>query len=114
GRQPFRGDTSADTLSAILHADPPALTPAGVPPELEHIVRRCLEKSAPNRFQSADDLAAALQTVTLTPAAVAPTVSGVSRMRLRKPLGLVAIAVAVGAGAPGGARGRHRAQVGSR
>ena len=27
GRRPFRGDTTADTLSAILREDPPALTP---------------------------------------------------------------------------------------
>ena len=38
-----------------------------MPPELERIVRRCLEKAPPNRFQSADDLAFALEAVTLDP-----------------------------------------------
>ena len=65
GHRPFRGDTTADTLSAILREDPPPLTPEmGVPPQLERIVRRCLEKAPPNRFQSADDLAFALEAVT--------------------------------------------------
>ena len=69
---PFRGDTAADTLSAILREDPPALMPTrGVPPELERIIRRCLEKAPPNRFQSADDLAFALEAVTVTPTAAA-------------------------------------------
>ena len=46
GRLPFRGATPADTWSAILHDEPPALTSGGgVQPELERIVRRCLEKS---------------------------------------------------------------------
>jgi len=68
GRPPFRGDTTADILSAILHEDPPALTPEdGVPPALERIVRRCLEKSSASRFQSAEDLAFALEAVTATP-----------------------------------------------
>jgi Tol biopolymer transport system component len=67
GRQPFRGATNADTSSAILREDPPALNLAGgIAPQLERIVRRCLEKAPPNRFQSADDLAFALE-------AVAPT-----------------------------------------
>ena len=72
GRPPFRGDTAADTLSAILREDPPALMPTGgVPPELERIIRRCLEKAPPNRFQSADDLAFALEAVPATATAAA-------------------------------------------
>ena len=38
-------------------------------PQLERIIRRCLEKAPSNRFQSADDLAFALEAVTLTPSA---------------------------------------------
>jgi Tol biopolymer transport system component len=72
GRHPFRGDTAADTLSAILREDPPPIMPGGVvPPELERIIRRCLEKAPPNRFQSADDLAFALEAVNVTSTAAA-------------------------------------------
>ena len=71
GKRPFRGDTAADTSAAILHEDPPALMPDAVPRELERIMRRCLEKDAPNRFQSADDLAFALEALTATPTATA-------------------------------------------
>ena len=63
GRQAFRGDTAAETLGAILKDDPPELgTGAGtVPPALERVVRRCLEKRPEERFQSARDLAFALE-----------------------------------------------------
>ena len=60
GRRPFSGDTTADTLSAILREDPPDLPPS-VPTGLDRIVRRCLEKSPAERFQSARDLAFALE-----------------------------------------------------
>jgi serine/threonine protein kinase/WD40 repeat protein len=62
GVAPFRRDTVADTLHAILHEDPPEL-PASltVPPGLVPIVRHCLEKDPADRFQSARDLAFGLE-----------------------------------------------------
>jgi serine/threonine protein kinase len=60
GRRAFRGNTAADTLTAILKEDPPALGTAldsGVSPALARIVGRCLEKAPEERFQSARDLA---------------------------------------------------------
>jgi len=62
GRRAFRGISPADTMSAILK-DEPEFSPAhpDAPPALEHIVRRCLEKSPQERFQSARDLAFALR-----------------------------------------------------
>ena len=64
GRQPFKNDSAVETMSAILRDEPPhlaGLNPA-VPPALEPIVRRCLEKRPVERFQSARDLAFALRT----------------------------------------------------
>jgi hypothetical protein len=58
GRRAFRGDSAADTMSAILKENPPALstlTP-NVPPALERIVRHCLEKDPAQRLHAAHDL----------------------------------------------------------
>lgn len=59
GRSPFAKETPVDTISALLHADPPALATAtaSLGPSLERIVRHCLEKRPEDRFQSARDLA---------------------------------------------------------
>lgn len=60
GAGAFPGDTAADVMTAVLTADPPALPPT-VPPAVRDIVRRCLEKSRDDRFQSARDLGFALR-----------------------------------------------------
>ncbi len=59
GRRAFKGTTAADTLSAILREDPTESfgDEAGIPPGLLRVVRRCLEKSPDDRFQTARDLA---------------------------------------------------------
>ncbi len=63
GSSPFHADSAADTMSATLNADPPDLDQlgTGVPPALARIVQRCLEKRPEARFQSAHDLAFALE-----------------------------------------------------
>jgi Tol biopolymer transport system component len=59
GNRAFRGDSAADTMSAILREDPPDLsvTNQAISPGLERIVRHCLEKNPEQRFHSAHDLA---------------------------------------------------------
>ena len=61
GERPFQGSSVIDTMHAILRKDLPDL-PAerNVPPTLERILKRCLEKEPSNRFQNARDLAFAL------------------------------------------------------
>jgi serine/threonine protein kinase/dipeptidyl aminopeptidase/acylaminoacyl peptidase len=54
GRRPFVGETSAETMTAILRQEPPPL--AGVSAQVEQIVRHCLEKEPAARYQSARDL----------------------------------------------------------
>jgi serine/threonine protein kinase/Tol biopolymer transport system component len=65
GRRAFRGDSSADTMSAVLREEPSDL--AGevrdLPLGLERILRRCLEKRPEGRFRSAHDLALALEAI---------------------------------------------------
>jgi len=65
GRRAFDRESRVETLNAILHDDIPALgaAAANVPMALDRIVRRCLEKDPDARFQSARDLAFALDTV---------------------------------------------------
>jgi eukaryotic-like serine/threonine-protein kinase len=62
GTRAFRRDTPAETMTAILREDPPEIQDATRPvsPALDRIVRRCLEKSPEQRFQSARDLSFAL------------------------------------------------------
>jgi Tol biopolymer transport system component len=63
GDRAFRRDTAPETMAAILNADPPDLSAAAapIPPALVRIVNRCLEKSPSGRFQTASDLAFALE-----------------------------------------------------
>jgi eukaryotic-like serine/threonine-protein kinase len=56
GQRPFHATTAADTISAILNQDPADLAD----PEINNLVRRCLEKDVARRFQSADEIARAL------------------------------------------------------
>jgi dipeptidyl aminopeptidase/acylaminoacyl peptidase len=66
GNRAFTGPTPVETLNAILKNEPEALAEASgtLPPVLDRIMRRCLEKRPEERFQSARDLAFALQAVT--------------------------------------------------
>jgi DNA-binding response OmpR family regulator/tRNA A-37 threonylcarbamoyl transferase component Bud32 len=63
GRRPFARETAADTLAAILKDDPPPLAASGDHPwpELDRVIRHCLEKEPADRFQAARDLAFALR-----------------------------------------------------
>jgi serine/threonine protein kinase/Tol biopolymer transport system component len=65
GIRAFKRSSSIETLSAILREDPPDLSESlpNVPPALERLSRRCLEKDRELRFQSARDLAFNLETM---------------------------------------------------
>jgi serine/threonine protein kinase/Tol biopolymer transport system component len=65
GRRAFRGETDADTITAVLREDPPDLSEVrpAVPAAFEPVVAHCLEKNPDDRFQSARDLVFALKTL---------------------------------------------------
>jgi len=65
GSRAFRGDSMAETMSAILREDPPDLSETNktVSPALERVVRHCLEKNPAERFHSARDLAFAIESL---------------------------------------------------
>ena len=101
GQRAFTGATSVDTMSAILHAEPAELSQSKVPiPEsVERIVRHCLEKHAAQRFQSARDLAFALNALTTASGTVAHAPQFQRRRRRGWLIGAAAVAaVAVLAG----------------
>lgn len=68
GQRAFRGDSGVESMTAILKQEPPELAESGltVPLGLQRIVQRCLEKKPEARFQSASDLAFALDSVSST------------------------------------------------
>lgn len=72
GKRAFQKTTSADTMSAILNEEPAPVSQfaMNIPPALQRTVHRCLEKFPEQRFQTASDLAFALEA--LSDSAVTP------------------------------------------
>ena len=104
GSRAFRRDSGVETMTAILKEDPPELASEiqTFAPALDRIVRRCLEKNPEQRFQSASDIAFAIEAVSgttaaqdvpLTAAVGTRTVATTPRWRL-----VLALAAAVAAG----------------
>ena len=58
GRSPFAGQSSSDTLAAILDREPAPLArfEPDVPPEVQRIVAKALRKDRSRRYQTAQDL----------------------------------------------------------
>jgi serine/threonine protein kinase/tetratricopeptide (TPR) repeat protein len=102
GKRAFIRDTGVETMSAILKEEPPLLSssPSVLPPGIDRVVRRCLEKNREERFQSASDLAFALE-VALTDSAVSfpsrPPASASRRLRPGLLIAGLAAALALGA-----------------
>lgn len=58
GRLPFPGKTSAEIFGGILHKDPasPSRLNSGVPPRLEEVILKALEKDPSLRYQHASEI----------------------------------------------------------
>jgi serine/threonine protein kinase len=95
GRQAFVRTTAAETMAAALKEDPLEKIDDGVSPTLSRFVSRCLEKRREARFQSARDLAFALEVLSGTSEIAAPDFPVTSRKRPRLTLivGVAAIVV---------------------
>ena len=65
GQRAFKRDTGAETMTAILNDEPPEFTmhSGALAPGLERVVRHCMEKQPVQRFQSAHDIAFALESL---------------------------------------------------
>ena len=100
GRRAFRGDSAVETMNAILKEDPAPTGDHGrplLPPGLERIVLHCLEKNPEERFESARDVAFAIESLSGLSGQVAvggrsPTRRG--WLRLLAIAGLAAAAIA--------------------
>jgi hypothetical protein len=102
GNRAFHGDTTPETMTAILKEDPPDLHVGArhIPVAMARIVDRCLEKSPAGRFQSAGDLAFALDGVSSQSgeaAAVSATTPHFRRERLAWALTVAMLTLAVAA-----------------
>jgi hypothetical protein len=96
GRRAFQKPTAADTVTAILTEEPPGIEDSrpGVPPAIDRIIRHCLEKNPGERFQSARDIAFALDSLTGPSAASTslPVPTAPAQRRWILPAALVATA----------------------
>ena len=101
GTAVFQRDSRIATLSAVLESNPPDL-PDTVAPAVRRIVQRCLEKSPDERFQSARDLAFALNAlsdVSVTTTGATQPALGPPRVDWRIAALVSGLAAAVAAGA---------------
>jgi eukaryotic-like serine/threonine-protein kinase len=105
GQRAFRGDTAADTITAILTKEPPDLSQTNkeIHPGLDRIVRHCLEKNPEERFESARDVAFDLESLSgvSAPTGAVAAPSAAPRRRWVAPA-LIAAAIALAGGLAAG------------
>lgn len=85
GQRAFQRGSGPETMTAILKEDPPELAEKGnrVSPALERVTRRCLEKNREERFQSARDVAYALEALSVSSSGIRDgALPAASRLRL--------------------------------
>jgi TolB-like protein len=65
GKRPFDGDTPISTITAILNETPssPSTVRESLPPSLDPVISRCLDKDPQQRFQNAQELGQELRGV---------------------------------------------------
>ena len=77
GDNPFRGETVADSVGAILHRDPdPAQLPPGTPPAVRRVLRRCLARKRGQRLHDIADARIELEEAIAGPDADALAAAG--------------------------------------
>jgi serine/threonine protein kinase/Tfp pilus assembly protein PilF len=100
GRLPFEGANPTEIVDNIIHKEPVAIVRYNydVPPELERIVRKCLEKDRDRRYQNAREVWTDLHNLRRDAVAVVETTpaparkfQGTRRSRSRKAIDSLAI-----------------------
>jgi Tol biopolymer transport system component/predicted Ser/Thr protein kinase len=108
GKKAFEGKSQASLIARILDSDPPPISSLQpmTPPQLDHVVKRCLAKEPDQRWQSASDLCGELKWMAESdaqsaPAAAVPAKS--TRLLGRMPMvavsGVLLLGAAMGAAA---------------
>jgi TolB-like protein len=72
GTRAFGGHTAAQVLSAVLRDEPP---PLQAPVAINRIVRRCLQKELPQRFQTTTEVRTALEQLSVKSADQQPSIA---------------------------------------
>lgn len=95
GERAFQGETSADTMTAILREAPKSVRSSrrAIGPELERVIDRCLEKKAEARFQSSHDLAFTLRSILADSGSNVPREAPRPARRVGLIVGLIAAAI---------------------
>jgi serine/threonine-protein kinase len=113
GTLPFRGETSAALFDSILHKIPVAVARLNpeLPPKLEDIINKSLEKDRGLRYQSAAEFRADLQRLKRDTDSSRSVMVAVAEPVKRKPWALIGVVVAlvVAAGTVGGYYFTHQA-----
>ncbi len=100
GARAFVGDSKPSLIAAIMSSQPQPISSVMqvTPPALDHVVKKCLEKDADDRWQSAHDIASELRWVAEGSGAVmAPDVPVRRSKRLAATLVVALIAAVLGA-----------------
>lgn len=97
GQRAFKRGSAVETTTAILKEEAADLSEANpnVSPALDRLMRRCLEKQPERRFQSASDLAFAIETLSGSTASLSPPRPSLERTRSRNSLRPVWIGLGV-------------------
>ena len=101
GEAPFKGDSRASLTAAILTQVPPPITSLvnSAPPSLNRIVEQCLKKNPEERWQSARDLASALEWSAESGGVESPAATTTAAKKRRLPARVIAMAAVVAAAA---------------
>src|SRR5262249_54141731 len=99
GRRAFTGKSQASLISAIMSAEPPAISTLQplAPAALDHVVRTCLAKEPHARCQTAHDVLVELQWTAEGAAASQAAPAGRTRSRKWERLGGIVAACLFGA-----------------
>jgi len=97
GTLPFGGGSTASIFDGILHKDPVGASQknADVPSEMEKIIDRALEKKRERRYQSAQEIVDALQSLRQASTGPVPIARMIRKPKVLVPAVLVALVVAL-------------------
>jgi hypothetical protein len=97
GRRAFAAESKTSLIAAIVASQPAPISSvvATVPPALDHVVQRCLEKDPDDRWQSARDIASELQWISEAGSQAGVATSVTMRRKTREKLTWLVAAGAV-------------------